>query len=170
MNHSLRNLLRCLVGEKLEIWDVILPTAEFAYNNSVNRSTSKTPFKIVHGYKPRTPIDLLPTSSLHRVSESAESFVQCMHNLHKGIDQINLNNLKYKTLADLDRRFKEFKIRTYVMVRIRPERFPQGVSRKLQTRSIGPFKIFSKIGANAYILEIPSDLGVSATFNVKDLV
>ena len=101
MNHSLGNLLRCLVGEHLGTWDLILPTAEFAYNNSVNRSTGKSPFEVVHGFKPRTPIYLIPTLALHRVSKSAESFATRMHELHKHIsDQINSNNLKYKILVD----------------------------------------------------------------------
>ena len=56
------------------------------------------------------------------------------------------------------------------MIKMRPERFPQGSNRKLQARSAGPFKVLSKIGANAYILEIPSNWGISPTFNVEDLV
>ena len=74
INRSLGNLLRCLVGESLENWDLLLPHAEFAYNNSVNRSTSKSPFEIDHGYKPRRPVDLIPLSSHARVSKSTESF------------------------------------------------------------------------------------------------
>ena len=106
VNHSLGNLLRCLIREHPGLWDVILPTIEFAYNNSVNKSTGKKPFEIVHGYKPRTPIDLLSTSSLHRVSESTESFAQHMYDLHKQVtSQINSNNLKYKTLSDSHRTF-----------------------------------------------------------------
>ena len=106
MNHSLVNLLRCLVGDHPGTWDLILPAAEFAYNSSINRTTGKSPFKVVHGFKPRTPIDLVPTPALHRVSESAEIFAKCMHELHHHIsDQINSNNLKYKTLADTHKRF-----------------------------------------------------------------
>ena len=62
VNRSLGNLLRCLVGEHVKTWDLILPTAEFAYNRSVNRSTGMSPFEVVSGYKPRMPIDLLPMS------------------------------------------------------------------------------------------------------------
>ena len=76
-------MLRCPIKDHHGLWDCILPTVEFAYNNSVNRSIGKIPFEIVHGYKPRTLIDLLPTLSLHRMSESAESFAQRMHDLHK---------------------------------------------------------------------------------------
>ena len=56
------------------------------------------------------------------------------------------------------------------MVKMIPKIFPQVSNRKLQARSTGPFKILSKIGANAYILEIPSDWGISSTFNVENLV
>ena len=74
-----------------------MPSAEFAYNNFVNRTTCKIPFEVVHGFKPRTPIDLVPTPVLHRVSESAESFAKHMYELHHHIsDQINSNNLKIK--------------------------------------------------------------------------
>ena len=40
-------------------------------------------------------------SPLHKSLESAESFAQRMHDLHKTIrDQINATNLKYKNLVD----------------------------------------------------------------------
>ena len=44
VNCSLGDLLRCLVGDKPKGCDMILPQAEFAYNNSINRSTGKSPF------------------------------------------------------------------------------------------------------------------------------
>lgn len=56
------------------------------------------------------------------------------------------------------------------MVRLKPEQFQPGVSKKLHARSSGSFKILKKIGHNAYILNLPVDLGISSTFNVEDLV
>ena len=53
VNRSLGNLLQSLVGIKQGVWDLIFSTAEFAYNNSVNRSTGKSPFQIVNDYSPR---------------------------------------------------------------------------------------------------------------------
>ncbi|KAL5844505.1 hypothetical protein ACOSQ3_010558 [Xanthoceras sorbifolium] len=57
VNRSLGNLLRCFVGKYVKSWDSVLPQAEFAYNNSVNRST---PFEAVYGLKPQTVFDLVP--------------------------------------------------------------------------------------------------------------
>uniref|UniRef100_A0A2N9HIL9 CCHC-type domain-containing protein n=1 Tax=Fagus sylvatica TaxID=28930 RepID=A0A2N9HIL9_FAGSY len=101
--HLVGNLLRCLVGDHARTWDSILPIAQFAYNNSVNRTIGMSPFEVVHGYKARKPLDLLP----------------------------------YVPTGD------------YVMIRIRPERFPSGTVKKLQARSAGPFKVLKRIGSNA---------------------
>ena len=56
------------------------------------------------------------------------------------------------------------------MVRLKPERFPPGTLKKLHAQGAGPFKIIKKVGSNAYVLELPPELGISSTFNVSDLV
>jgi len=38
IQRTLGNLFRCLIGENLKTWDLILPMTEFAYNGSVNRT------------------------------------------------------------------------------------------------------------------------------------
>jgi hypothetical protein len=53
VNRSLGDLLRSLVTEHHSQWDNIIPQAEFAYNDSINRSTGHSPFQIVYGMKPR---------------------------------------------------------------------------------------------------------------------
>ena len=39
----------------------------------------------------------------------------------------------------------------------------------LMARGDGSFKVLAKVGANAYKLELPWDMAMSATFNVGDL-
>ena len=68
------------------------------------------------------------------------------------------------------RRVKEFTEGDYVMIRLRPERFPPGTLKKLHVHSAGPFKVIKEIGSNAYVLDLPSNLGISSTFNISDLV
>ena len=55
------------------------------------------------------------------------------------------------------------------MVRIRPERIPLGAYKKLHPWNTCPYKILKKFGSNAYVLDPPSNSGVSSTFNVEDL-
>ncbi|CAL2237612.1 unnamed protein product [Prunus armeniaca] len=170
VSRSLGNLLRCLVGEHIKSWDSVLPIAEFAYNNSVNRTTGMSPFEVVYGHKLRAPIDLMPMSASHRSSASANEFACHIHDLHAEIIQrINKSNATCKRDADVHRRLKEFSVGNFVMVRIKPERFPQGIAKKLQARSMGPFQVLKQLGSNAYMLELPPEMGISPIFNIEDL-
>lgn len=56
------------------------------------------------------------------------------------------------------------------MIRFHPERYPTRVLQKLHAMSSGPYKVLNKIEPNAYILDILTDLGISSTFNVEDLI
>lgn len=57
-NRTLGNLIRCLTKEYGQAWDQIIHLAKFAYNDSVNRSTGKSPFEIVYGLHPRGVLEL----------------------------------------------------------------------------------------------------------------
>ncbi|GKC76647.1 putative reverse transcriptase domain-containing protein [Tanacetum coccineum] len=59
VNRSLRNLLRCLVGDHVKAWDQNLCQAEFAHNYVVNRSTRFSPFQVVYSAQQRRPLDLM---------------------------------------------------------------------------------------------------------------
>lgn len=47
-NRSLGNLLRSLISNNAKQSDLILPHAEFAYNESINRTMGKSPFEIMY--------------------------------------------------------------------------------------------------------------------------
>ena len=66
----------------LVLRDLVLPTAEFAYNNSVNKSTAKSPFEVVNGVIPRPPIDLVPFPIDSRHAEFAKTFAKHIHGVH----------------------------------------------------------------------------------------
>ena len=106
VNRSLGNLLRCLLGENLRTWDLLLSNIEFAYNSSVNKTVIMSPLELVHDYRPRQPIDLILMTHHHiRVSKSVASFASHIHELHKEINtQIQKNNTNYKAYEDLHKR------------------------------------------------------------------
>ena len=86
---SLENLLWCLVGANLRNWDLILPTAEFTHDSSINRSRGMNPVEVMHGYKPKKPINHIleyPNLHLHLyrmfmiyIKRSARKFKKVMH-------------------------------------------------------------------------------------------
>ena len=85
VNRSLGNLLRCLVGDKPKGWDLILPQVEFTYNNSINRSTGRSPFQIVYGSSPRTTLELRKMEQGERTSAEAEECAKHIKRLHETI-------------------------------------------------------------------------------------
>ena len=67
--------------------DFVLPTAEYAYNSSINRIIGISPFEVVYGYQLSQLIDLILMTPHHtRMSESAASFASHIHDLHKEIN------------------------------------------------------------------------------------
>lgn len=70
--------------------------------------------------------------------------------------------------ANQGRRRVIFKLGDLVWVHLRKERFPDKCKSKLSPRGDGPFKVLKRVGDNAYVLELPGEYGVSATFNVGD--
>ncbi|GFS36272.1 NAD(P)-binding Rossmann-fold superfamily protein [Actinidia rufa] len=148
----------------------VLPMAEFSYNSSVNRSTGRSPFEIAIGLLPRKPIDLVPLPIEARPSDEAEAFSKHICDIHDDVRRkIVISNESYKRHADLRRRFAEFVEGDMVMIRVKPERYPKGVYKKLHSRNVGPFKVVKKISSNAYLLDLPEDMGISNVFNIEDL-
>ena len=53
---------------------------------------------------------------------------------------------------------------------MRNERFPAYKKSKLQPQVDRPFQILERINENAYKVDLPGEYGVTATFNVCDLI
>ncbi|XP_035539638.1 uncharacterized protein LOC118344013, partial [Juglans regia] len=60
VNRTLTQLLRTVVHKNLKTWEDCLPFIEFAYNRTMHTTTSYSPFEIVYGFNPLTPLDLMP--------------------------------------------------------------------------------------------------------------
>lgn len=59
MNKIVETMIRHYVSHKLDDWDRYLTHLKFAYNSSINSTTGYSPFKLLLGYEPRSPGDLL---------------------------------------------------------------------------------------------------------------
>ena len=169
-NRSLGNLLRSYVGKNIRQWDLILAQVEFAYNRSVSQTTGHSPFEVVYGQNPISPLDLTPLPVTHQFSGDAEERAREIKKLHAQVQsRIMQQNEKYMKSANKHRRHVEFKKGDLVWVHLRKECFPPGKFGKLKPRADGPFKVLQRIGDNAYKIELPNHYNVSTTFNVADL-
>ena len=112
----------------------------------------------------------MPVDPHIRASEDGVAFAQQVSELYKYIhDRITQQNVAYKQAADSHCPHQSFEVGDQVMVRLRPERYSPGAATKLHARIAGPFRVLSRVGENAYVVDIPPSWGISSTFNVADL-
>jgi hypothetical protein len=170
VNRSLGDLLRNLVTEHHSQWDHILPQTEFAYNDSLNRSTWQSPFQIVYGMQPRGVSELKYSEQAKFRSASEKDFVEGMKDLHSRIkERLQSSSQEYKRREDQHRRELQFEVGDLIIAHLRKERFPRGTYNKMKVKKIRPCKVIRKFEENAYAIELPDGVGISSIFNVADL-
>ncbi|WVZ84566.1 hypothetical protein U9M48_031591 [Paspalum notatum var. saurae] len=142
-------------------WDECLPLAEFAYNNSYQKSLEMAPFEALYGRRCRTPLNW---------SEPGEWITFGSDLVTQAEEQVKLihSNLKraqsrQKSYSDKRRRPLGFEVDDHVYLRVSPmkgvHRF--GVKGKLAPRYCGPV---------AYRLKLPPRLAaVHDVFHVSQL-
>ncbi|KAK1648829.1 hypothetical protein QYE76_066634 [Lolium multiflorum] len=171
VNRTLSQLLRSMIKKNLKEWEECLPHVEFAYNRAVHSTMELCPFEVVYGFKPITPLDLLPLPIHERVNMEAskrEDFVKKIHVKTKEL----IEKKGKSNAARMNKKRKEmlFKPGDLVWVHFRKDRFPKLRKSKLKPRGAGPYKVLAKINDNAYSIDLPEDeFGVSNSFNVADL-
>ncbi|PHU28534.1 hypothetical protein BC332_00627 [Capsicum chinense] len=134
----------------------------------VQRSTGRSPFSIVYTRVPRHAVDLVKLQTREN-SRSAMTFGDNYSKLFKEVqDVLEASNKKYKQLADKNRRLMSFQVGDQVMIYLRKERLSTGVHGKLKQKKYG-HTILKKINGNAYVVDLPSEMNISNTFNVVDL-
>lgn len=171
VNRTLGTLLRTVLRKNLKTWEACLPHVEFAYNRVVHSTTNCSPFEVVYGFNPLTPLDLLPMPNVsvfkHKEGQAKADYVKKLHERVK--DQIERKNKSYAKQANKGRKKVVFEPGDWVWVHMRKERFPEQRKSKLQPRGDGPFQVLERINDNAYKVELPGEYNVSSTFNVSDL-
>ncbi|KAH7565398.1 hypothetical protein JRO89_XS09G0201500 [Xanthoceras sorbifolium] len=123
------------------------------------------------GYRTaETTLDLVSLPKLLGYSVAADNMVERIKTIHIEVkENLEQANRRYKAAADMHRRVKTFEEGELVMAHLRKNWFPVGTYNKLQNKKYEPFRILKKINNNAYVLELPSDMNISSTFNVADL-
>jgi len=83
-NQTLGIVLRALISpQSKKAWDLLSPHAEFTYNRASSRATSISPFNVVCGTDPITPLDLTPHLLDQKPSANAKSRVKEILKLHE---------------------------------------------------------------------------------------
>jgi transposase InsO family protein len=152
LNRILENYLRAYTGLEQMNWAKLLPSAEFAYNNSRSSSTKISPFMALYGYNPELRVDIEDDITGGEVPAARDRI---------GRLQELRDRLQEELLKSQERQAK------YYNQRHQPKLFKRGAlvklstrnlrlkNKKLQHRWIGPFRVLERIGSQAYRLALP---------------
>jgi hypothetical protein len=136
----------------------------------MHSTTNLSPFQVVYGFNHRAPIDLFPLppseTTYFDASQRSKIILKMQETTKLNIEKINE---KYWIAGRKGQKKVKLEPGDLVWLHLRKERFPDLRKSKLMSRADGPFKIPEKINDNAYKLELPSEFGVSLTFNISDL-
>ena len=167
-NQTLESILRAFIDQQQTNWDLLLPAAEFAYNNSVNASTGYSPFFLNAGFHPRVPASLLQPESTP--VPSVDAFVQSQSTaLALAQDSILRAQDRQAEHADRRRRDHDFKIGDKVLLNaedITIAADQNQTSRKLQARFIGPYTIIEQHSPVSFRVELPPTMKIHDVFHV----
>ena len=161
----LEECLRSYVGPLQDDWDSFLPMAEFAMNDSYQKSTGMTPFYMTYGCHPRMPTQIAEPK---RENPSGQQYVE---NIHEAIRRARVllqeAQNKQKQYADRKRREVSFNPGDLVLLSTTNLRLKVPSTHKLLPRYIGPFAVAEQVGRNAYKLNLPDAMKVHPVFHVS---
>jgi hypothetical protein len=142
-----------------------LPTAEFAYNNSVHASTGLTPFFANTGHNPA----LYPkttTSSKEPVPE-VTARVKHIHRIRGVLERQLARSAAYQAkYYDQRHQPMSFAVGQHVWLSSKNLRTTRP-SRKLSPKYEGPFEVIEAIGTQAYRLRLPDAWNIHNVFHVS---
>ena len=155
-------LLRAIIRKNIKTWEECLPHVEFAYNRAIHSTTKFSPFKIVYGFNPLTPLDLSPLPLMAHINLDGKKKANFVMQIHKKARlNIERRTEQYSTQANKGRRQLVFEPGDWVWLHMRKERFPAKRRSKMLPRGDGPFQVLECINDNAYKLDSVLDFKIA---------
>ena len=156
MNRTLHALLAKVISETQKDWSDYLPHCVWAYNISRHSSTGFSPFFLMHGRLPYTPIDLLlnrsecegETLSYHEFAQAAENGLRYAFQKMQQVQGPQTERMKrYYNVTVKPKVFKEGDFVYYYY-----PRKVQGRCLKWQKLYTGVFRIIRRINDAVYVI------------------
>ena len=72
-------MLRAIIKKNIKTWEDCSSHVEFAFNRTVHSVTQYSPFEIVYGFNPLTPLDLSPLLVHERVNLDGKKKAKFVH-------------------------------------------------------------------------------------------
>ena len=136
-NRTLSTLLRVLIKRNIREWEHCLPIAEFAYNRARHSTTGKSPFEIVYGFNPLSPLDILPLPLQERTNMDASARATYLKKVHEDTRaMIERQVHRRATKFNVNKAPMVFQPGDLVWLHLRKDRFPLERKSKLACRRL----------------------------------
>jgi hypothetical protein len=166
-NRIVEDALRSYVNLRHDDWHLHLPAIELAYNNSKNSATGFSPFYLNYGYHPNLPASLAVPATT--VNEAASEFIDRLNNdWRTARAALAMAQHRMSEYANRSRRDHRYKVGDKVWLST-ANLMPEGPSRKLSAKWIGPFSVSTVISRTAYRLDLPRRYTIHQVFHVSRL-
>ena len=164
LNQTIEAYLRAFVGKEQDDWVRLLPTAEFAYNNSTTMGNGMSPFYANYGFHPAA-MDPPITEPLNPASEVYAHWMITVHDeSQKGLEEAQ-ERMRWYT----DPTWKElpaYQVGDLVMLSGRKIK-TRRPSKKLDHKNHGPFQIEKMVSPLAIRLTLPRKWKIHNVFHVS---
>ena len=88
LNQTIKQMLKKVTIDNPNEWDVYLPMVLFAYRSTVHQSTGFSPFEMLFGKNPKTPIDIFKDTMIDE-KEIKQTPYEYVKNVRKHLDYAN---------------------------------------------------------------------------------
>jgi len=169
-NKYLQTMLRFFVNERQDDWSRYLGEAEFFINNANTAATKMSPNEILYGFKLRNSINVLAQGMVP--TREAEADPATLRALARADAEDASKHATFHIAREYNRKHKNlsFEAGEKVYLRLGHGYKLRGIPKaKLGLQRVGPFTILSKVGAQAYELELPTDWKVHPVISIAQL-
>ncbi len=161
-NPTLEQYIHIYCSYQQDNWDLLLPIAEFTYNNALNTSTRISPFFTNKGYHPN--ITVYPECDI--TSAQAHDFVVNLDELQQFLhDEITQAQSRYKIQADKCQNLAPpFKVGDKVFLSSKHIKTTHPTE-KFAEKFLGPFEITTRLS----LLHTQTPSGCSVLFTLSSM-
>lgn len=178
VNKLLTTMIRAFVEGKRDQWSNWLHLLEFAYNSAIHSSTGTTPFHLLLGFHPRTPLDFIGTKRADEVmsrslNPEAATFLESLA-MHRDSARAAIAKVQDQQARSFNKGRKPIPhLKKGDRVLVNPHALEwvesKGEGKKLAQRWIGPFEVIQRINPNVYRLRMSNLYPGLPIFNYQHL-
>lgn len=168
LNRTLTDMLAMYVSPDHRDWDVALPYVTFAYNSSRHDTAGYSPFYLLYGREPHLPLDtLLPPSAAPPSEYAHEAIARADHARQLARSRLLASQTSQQESYNRRHRTVSFSPGSLVLLWTPSRRL--GLSEKLLSRYVGPYRVLRQVTAVTYEIA-PASPETTARSAQRDIV